>query len=65
MDANKRMKHIEKIAKKLEKIYDACLAPCEDENEVWSVLRGVNNLMEERFSDVVDRWVLKKRRKSE
>lgn len=57
------MKLIEETAKKLEKLYDECLEPCEDEFEMLCVLMGVNNLMEERFSDIADRWELKKRRK--
>lgn len=57
------MKLIEETARKLEKLYDECLEPCEDEFEMLCVLMGINNLMEERFSDIADRWVLEKRRK--
>lgn len=60
MDAKKRMKLIEETARKLEKLYDECLEPCEDEFEMLCVILGVANLMDERYSEIADRWIKRK-----
>ena len=60
MDADKRMKLIEEIAQKIERIFDECLTPCEDEFEMLCVILGVANLMDERYSDIADGWIKRK-----